>query len=54
MERMKEVYFDIYCPKCKHWKVKECENPCNVCLSSPYGEDSHKPLYYESEEKKNG
>ena len=43
----KEVYFDQYCKTCKHEKVKESEDPCEECLSSPTNVYSHKPVKYE-------
>ena len=45
--RQKEVYFDKYCNKCKHWTVNEDGEPCNECLSNPSNEDSHKPVNFE-------
>lgn len=54
MEHLKEVYFGEYCKRCKHRSNKEYESPCDECLSFPGREDSHKPLYYESEETENG
>ena len=42
--RTKEVFFDIYCKDCKYYKLAPYKNPCNECLSSPYNEDSHKPV----------
>ena len=43
---MKEVYFDEYCPKCKHLEVPECDDPCNECLTCPVNEYSHKPIKF--------
>lgn len=48
--RDKEVYFDKYCPKCKHSEKKEYEEPCDECLELPVMQDSHKPINYEEEE----
>lgn len=42
----KEVYFDQYCKKCGHEKLKEDESPCDECLSEPVNVDSHKPVKF--------
>ena len=44
---LKEVYFDVYCPKCKHYGKDESEDPCWDCLTEGINEDSHKPVYFE-------
>lgn len=44
----KEVYFDVYCPKCKNEKLKESEDPCHECLNNPSNYESHKPLYFKA------
>ena len=46
-ESYKEVYFDQYCKKCKHGKLKEEEKPCCECLEHPINTYSHKPVMYE-------
>lgn len=43
----KEVYFNEYCPKCKHRKVKNHEEPCDECLSEPLNWNTHRPVKYE-------
>lgn len=43
----KEVYFGIWCNKCKHKDKLEAESPCWECLDEPSNEDSHRPQYYE-------
>lgn len=43
----KEIRYDIYCPKCKHQKKSEWENPCRECLDHGCGIDSKRPIYYE-------
>ena len=48
----KFVEFDKYCKNCKHKKVKQDEEPCNECLSSPVNEHSIKPIKFEKAEKK--
>ncbi len=45
----KEVYFDQYCPKCKHKDTPEGEDPCDTCLSYPWMANSHKPLNFKEE-----
>ena len=44
-----EVYFDEYCPKCKHEKVDDTKGkePCNECLENPVNLGSHKPVKFE-------
>ena len=44
---MKEVYFDKYCPTCKHQDLRETEDPCFDCLDEPVNQYSHKPVYFE-------
>lgn len=47
--RTKEVRFDLYCKKCKHWDCPEGEDPCDLCLEEFSNEYSHKPLYFEED-----
>ena len=47
--REKEVRFDLYCSKCKHWKKSEWEDPCDECLHEPSQVDSHRPINFEEE-----
>lgn len=44
-----EVYFNEYCPKCRHEKVDDTKGkaPCHECLSEPVNLGSHKPVKYE-------
>lgn len=49
----KEVYFNEYCPTCKHLKTDENDDPCEECLSSPVNLYSHKPINWK-ENKTNG
>lgn len=51
--KTKEVYF-AFCTTCIHKDKSEHEEPCNECLQVFYRPDSHKPIYYESEEQNNG
>lgn len=46
-----EVYFDQFCPKCKHEKVAEKDYPCNECLEEAVNVNSHKPVKFEEKEK---
>lgn len=48
----KEVYFDQYCPNCKHKNLAGTEEPCNECLHETVMPNSHKPLKYEEDKKK--
>ena len=50
--RDKEVRFDEYCKKCKHWNLPESEDPCDLCLENPSNEWSRKPVYFEEEERR--
>lgn len=57
----KEVYFHEYCNsnehRCKYWKLKMTEEPCNECLSHPTNLHTHQPVKFEEvskKEKKNG
>lgn len=43
----KEVYFNVYCPKCKHWETNDWEDPCDICLATGSNENTHKPVYFE-------
>lgn len=46
----KEVYFELYCPKCKHNGTDETDDPCNECLTNPVNQYSHKPKNFKEEE----
>lgn len=45
----KEVFFHLYCDKCKHKDVKDVDEPCNECLDYPINQYSHKPMKFEEE-----
>lgn len=47
----KEVWFNIYCPTCKHEDVPDHENPCDDCLYNTYNINSHKPVNWEEKDK---
>lgn len=42
----KEVFFDIYCPRCQHESLAEDKDPCHDCLATPSNIESHKPIYF--------
>lgn len=44
---MKEVRFDLYCPKCVHKDLTEEEDPCDICLTETTNLHSEKPVCYE-------
>lgn len=46
-EAIKEVFFDIYCPTCKHFEDSSDKDPCDECLSNPGNVNSHKPIMWE-------
>lgn len=43
----KEVYYHVYCSKCKHEDVPDTDEPCNECLDNPLNWNSHRPVKYE-------
>lgn len=53
--RYKEVRFDKWCEKCKHYAHKfpkekfsfEAQDPCNTCLSCGMRRGSEKPVNWE-------
>ena len=44
----KEVFFDVYCPRCEYKGVSESDpnGKCWDCLESPVNVDSHKPVNF--------
>ena len=50
-DNYKEVRFDQYCQKCKHYNKNEDEEPCDECLNNPVNLYSHKPINFEEKEK---
>lgn len=44
--KYKEVYFDVWCKRCKYEKQSESEEPCDKCLDRPLNVNSHRPVYY--------
>lgn len=51
-EELFEVYFDQYCPTCKHEKLEETKDPCNECLGAPYNLNSRKPINWEEDDER--
>lgn len=43
---LKEVRFDVWCPKCRYYETNEVEDPCNWCLSQGWNVDSTKPINF--------
>ena len=48
---LKEVYFDHFCNKCKHFDKPGFKDPCNECLENFANEGSHKPIKFEKKDK---
>ena len=48
---LKEVLFDVWCPRCEHFTKEELESPCYECLDEPANEDSHKPVRFKEKEE---
>lgn len=46
-QEYKEVYFNKYCKKCKHDKLKDNDEPCSECMSEPINLQTHRPVRYE-------
>lgn len=45
-DNIKEVRYDIYCKKCKHYKQEDWKEPCHDCLNQPWNVNSKKPIYF--------
>lgn len=50
MNDTKEVYFDMYCRKCKYESKSESDDPCWDCLKHGWNVDSHKPVYFKEKD----
>ena len=48
----KEVRFDKYCKKCKHWELPEWKDECHYCLAEPIRTDTIVPLNFKEKDKK--
>lgn len=46
-EDLREVRYDLYCKKCKHWGLDGDEEPCWSCLGEPARQWSDKPHKFE-------
>lgn len=46
----KIVDFEKYCPKCKYYKRKESEDPCNDCLNEGGNIQSEKPVNFKEKQ----
>ena len=49
----KEVYFHLYCERCKNYNEEdpdEYSEVCDDCLSNPMNRHSHKPVNFEEDE----
>lgn len=49
---MREVRYDLYCPKCESFKVLETEEPCNECLTECAREGTVKPVNFKDKLEK--
>ena len=47
----KEVRFDLYCYKCKHFVTEDQCEPCCECLEHGTNDASHKPVKFEEKGK---
>lgn len=47
----KEVRFDLYCEKCKHWALEDQREPCCECLEHTINEATDKPVKFEEKKK---
>ena len=46
-ENYKEVYYNEYCPRCKHFKNSMTDDPCNDCLTESVNLYTHRPVKFE-------
>ena len=46
----REVRFDIWCQRCKHYQTPEEKEPCDECLEYPYNTQSSKPVKWEDKD----
>lgn len=46
-DRYNDVYFDVYCKKCKYCDEKYYNEPCHTCLNNRFNLYYHKPVKYE-------
>ena len=50
--KLKEVYFNEYCDRCKYRDLPASDEPCFECLDFPARENSHKPAKFEERDDK--
>lgn len=50
MENLKEVYYYLYCSRCKYKDLPGFDDPCDTCLENPFQVDSHKPREFEEKD----
>lgn len=43
-----EVYFWMYCPKCKWHDIHGNDEPCDECIAEFTNFESHRPVYFKS------
>ena len=43
----KEVLFSQYCGSCRYEKLKESEDPCELCLATFARVGTHRPIFWE-------
>lgn len=48
-EEVKEVFFDRWCPSCKHIDKSESEDPCWDCLEQGWNINSHRPIFWDGD-----
>lgn len=51
-DHRKLVNFFEWCKKCRYTKTNPEEYPCTECVSHPVNIDSHKPVKWEEDNKK--
>ena len=44
---IKFVDFQTYCKLCKHFDIKEIDDPCNECLANAVNNSSTKPVLFD-------
>lgn len=47
-----EVDYQLWCPKCEHFKLAEHEDPCHDCLNEPVNDDGRKPVMFKEGDSK--
>lgn len=52
MDNIKEVIYEGYCRICKHFPLRDQDDPCNSCLTQSWNINSHKPVNFEKKDEK--